>query len=406
MLKAVAIEKDSDQNQLNNWWERVDLNYEGGSLSFANKVVKDICNFEGPTYIYSKARLKANLKRLHQALEDVNIQHQIHYAVKANRHPAILKTVKDTGYAGVDACSPKELELAIASGFKQNQINYTGTSISNRDYQLIANYTSIQFNADSLSVIKQIGERNLFGRIGIRINPRIGLGYNEDLEYAGNGVSKFGIYPDQIKTAFDLAADYGIIIDTIHFHAGSGYLTAQLDAFELLLKTIRPIIDQYKIKHLNIGGGLGIMQSEGDTGLDLERWAKILKLQVGDLKIILEPGDYIVKDAGILVGEVTYIEEKAGVQFLGLNLGMNINYEYAYYQMNLEPVPLNQSNGPLEKYTIAGNINEPIDLMGEGILLPKMEEGDLIAFLNTGGYGASTASNHCMRGDFEEVVID
>ena len=85
---------------------------------------------------------------------------------------------------------------------------------------------------------------------------------------------------------------------------------------------------------------------------------------------------------------------------------MNINYEYAYYQMNLEPVPLNQSYGPLEKYTIAGNINEPIDLMGEGILLPKMEEGDLIAFLNTGGYGASTASNHCMRGDFEEVVID
>jgi diaminopimelate decarboxylase len=406
MLKAVAIEKDSDQNQLNNWWERVDLNYEDGSLSFANKVVKDISNFEGPTYIYSKARLKANLKRLHQALEDVNIQHQIHYAVKANRHPAILKTVKDTGYAGLDACSPKELELAIASGFKQNQINYTGTSISNRDYQLIANYTSIQFNADSLSVIKQIGERNLFGRIGIRINPRIGLGYNEDLEYAGNGVSKFGIYPDQIKTAFDLAADYGIIIDTIHFHAGSGYLTAQLDAFELLLKTIRPIIDQYKIKHLNIGGGLGVMQSEGDTGLDLERWAKILKAQVGDLKIILEPGDYIVKDAGILVGEVTYIEEKAGVQFLGLNLGMNINYEYAYYQMNLEPVPLNQSNGPLEKYTIAGNINEPIDLMGEGILLPKMEEGDLIAFLNTGGYGASTASNHCMRGDFEEVVID
>jgi diaminopimelate decarboxylase len=406
MLKAVAIEKDSDQNQLNNWWERVDLNYEDGSLSFANKVVKDISNFEGPTYIYSKARLKANLKRLHQALEDVNIQHQIHYAVKANRHPAILKTVKDTGYAGVDACSPKELELAIASGFKQNQINYTGTSISNRDYQLIANYTSIQFNADSLSVIKQIGERNLFGRIGIRINPQIGLGYNEDLEYAGNGVSKFGIYPDQIKTAFDLAADYGIIIDTIHFHAGSGYLTAQLDAFELLLKTIRPIIDQYKIKHLNIGGGLGVMQSEGDTGLDLERWAKILKVQVGDLKIILEPGDYIVKDAGILVGEVTYIEEKAGVQFLGLNLGMNINYEYAYYQMNLEPVPLNQSNGPLEKYTIAGNINEPIDLMGEGILLPKMEEGDLIAFLNTGGYGASTASNHCMRGDFEEVVID
>jgi diaminopimelate decarboxylase len=406
MLKAVAIEKDSDQNQLNNWWERVDLNYEDGSLSFANKVVKDISNFEGPTYIYSKARLKANLKRLHQALEDVNIQHQIHYAVKANRHPAILKTVKDTGYAGVDACSPKELELAIASGFKQNQINYTGTSISNRDYQLIANYTSIQFNADSLSVIKQIGERNLFGRIGIRINPQIGLGYNEDLEYAGNGVSKFGIYPDQIKTAFDLAADYGIIIDTIHFHAGSGYLTAQLDAFELLLKTIRPIIDQYKIKHLNIGGGLGVMQSEGDTGLDLERWAKILKAQVGDLKIILEPGDYIVKDAGILVGEVTYIEEKAGVQFLGLNLGMNINYEYAYYQMNLEPVPLNQSNGPLEKYTIAGNINEPIDLMGEGILLPKMEEGDLIAFLNTGGYGASTASNHCMRGDFEEIVID
>lgn len=410
----IKIEKGANKKKLKSdfWWQREGLTYIGNVLHFENKPVEELIH-STPSYVYSKQRILENIDRLSQALIGKNLKHSIHYAMKANRHPSVLKTILNSQKVGVDVCSPNELKLALDIGFAPNQINYTGTSISKYDYAQIALCKGIRFNADSLSVIRQIGTQNIFDTIGIRINPQIGLGYNESLEYAGNNVTKFGIYSDQIQKAFELAKNYNIEIDTIHFHVGSGYLNDQLPKMELLLENLKDLIKTYDIKRLNIGGGLGVPQQKDDVPLDLDKWSSIISNFVHfqcanpDLEIVLEPGDYFVKDAGILVGEVTYQEEKNGIDFLGVNLGMNINYEYAYYKMNLEAVPLtnNTHKLPQKSYTIAGNINEPIDLLGQEVILPLMQEGDLIAFLNTGGYGASTASNHCMRGDFSEIII-
>jgi diaminopimelate decarboxylase len=179
------------------------------------------------------------------------------------------------------------------------------------------------------------------------------------------------------------------------------------------LNAIFEVIDQFltlfpHITTVNLGGGLGVPQKEGDQPLDVEKWATIVGayVQKRHLSLCIEPGDYLVKDAGLLITQVNTLEHKRGQLFVGLDTGMNMNYEPAYYNMNLEPVPLQQvMDGQIIKGYLAGNINEPIDLLSSYRILPPVQEGDYLALINTGGYGASPSSDHCMRGDFEEYVL-
>ena len=118
------------------------------------------------------------------------------------------------------------------------------------------------------------------------------------------------------------------------------------------------------------------------------------------------PGDYLQKDAGALVCEVNTVEEKSGVLFVGVNAGLGIQNLWAYYQTPFIVSPLAPRSGEHRVCTITGNINEAIDILAEGIALPPLEEGDLIALMNAGGYGSACASNHCMRGRFGEYLLD
>jgi diaminopimelate decarboxylase len=147
---------------------------------------------------------------------------------------------------------------------------------------------------------------------------------------------------------------------------------------------------------------------EGQQPLDLDRWATIIAshAQVHRLKIQLEPGDYLVKDAGILILEVNSVEEKGGTTFVGVNGGFNLQNLSVYYHTPFIIAPLQiDHTAPQERVTIAGNINEAIDLLAEDVVLPALREGDLLALLNVGGYGSASSSNHCMRGQFAEYLL-
>lgn len=124
------------------------------------------------------------------------------------------------------------------------------------------------------------------------------------------------------------------------------------------------------------------------------------------MEIHLEPGDYLVKDAGVLLLQVNTVEEKGGKRFVGVNGGFNIQNLAAYYQTPFIVAPLKwKPDAPKEKITLAGNINEAIDILAEDVELPAVSEGDYLALLNTGGYGSASSSNHCMRGRFSEYLI-
>ncbi len=293
-------------------------------------------------------------------------------------------------------------------GFAEEEISYTGTSVSNADLDIIARHPRVHINCDALSTIRRLGERCPGRTIGIRINPQVGAGYHDELHYAGDKATKFGIYPDRFLEAVELANKYDLQVKQLHFHFGSGYLTPQLPQLEQALERTNWFLDQCpEIDTLDIGGGMGVPVTEDRALLDLDRWGQIIAQHAHARRITihLEPGDYLVKDAGVLLVEVNTVEEKGGTKFIGVNAGFNLQNLAVYYKTPFIVVPLIERDAPTECVTIAGNINEAIDLLAEDVWLPPIEEGDYLALLNVGGYGASSSSNHCMRGAFTEVLV-
>ena len=392
------------------WWERADLGYQHGRLHFAGQDLCELVDQAGtPAYVYSWGRVRENLGRLHQALSAHNIRFKFFYALKANRYLPLITSLKMSGLCGIDVCSPGELLLARQVGFAQEEISYTGTSVANADLDVLHRHPRVHVNCDALSTIRRLGERCPGRPIGIRINPQVGAGYNAELRYAGDKATKFGIYQDRFLEAWQLAKRYDLPVKQLHFHFGSGYLTPQLPQLAEALARTNWFLDQCpEIDTLDIGGGMGAPLTEADEPLDLVQWSGLIAqyAQARNLTIHLEPGDYLVKDAGVLLLQVNTVEAKGGTKFIGVNGGFNLQNLAVYYKTPFIPASLQwDSQSPLERVTIAGNINEAIDLLAEEAWLPPLVEGDYLALLNVGGYGAASSSNHCMRGQFVEYLL-
>lgn len=394
----------------NYWWQRPDLEYQKQQLHWTGHPLLPLANrYQTPFYAYNIPRVLDNYNRLQTALLAQAIPFRIYYAMKANRHSSILTALKTQTKAGIDVCSPRELQRALSLGFESSQLTYTGTSLANSDLELVATYPHLALNLDALSAVRRFSP--LVGKraIGIRINVDLGMAYRESLEYSGQETVKFGIYEEQWSDLKTLTETSDLTVERVHCHVGSGFLSDQLERLPLIQARIERFLALFPhIRELNIGGGLGVPQEAGDVPLDLMHWASTWGAFCAkhQLQLAVEPGDYLVKDAGLLITQVNSLEYKRGELFVGIDAGMNVNYEVAYYQMNLEPVALKQPlDGQQLRGHLAGNINEPIDLLAKDRLLPPVAEGDYLALLNAGGYGASTSSDHCMRGDFDSYAL-
>ena len=402
------------------WWERKDLRYNGDNeIIFSGRPLNRLAEKLGtPIFLYNAGRILENINRLQAALDTTGLPSRIFYALKANRFAPLLTFVKTATACGVDVCSPAEVRHALGCGFVPADISYTGTSVSNRDLDFLTRFPDLQLNADSLSMIRRIGERAAGRNIGLRINPAMGTGYaaNELLRYSGEKPTKFGIYASELGDAMSLASQYQLSVNRIHFHTGCGYLNEQLPAWEkILLECLEMIETITTVEAVNLGGGLGVPLSADDQHLDLAQWADVIKRTFGSkpYQINVEPGTFIVKDAGVLVLEANTVETKSGKRFIGVNGGFNLTMEPVHYQLPCEPVPckLRDAKGKsfdgnvLSPATIAGNINEALDVLYEDLLFPEIEEGALIALVNAGAYTSSMSSNHCMRGDFYEYLL-
>ncbi|MCK7595603.1 methyltransferase domain-containing protein [Pseudomarimonas salicorniae] len=389
------------------WWERPDRHYDaGGDLRFAGRSVGALAAELGtPTFVYCAARISQNVTRLRRALDGAGMLVRLFYAMKANRYAPLLRHMRGLG-VGIDACSPNEVRHALDCGFREAEISFTATSLSRADHEAIAGWPDMLLNLDAIAALPPTAERSPGRAVGLRINPAIGIGYadNEKLRYAGARPSKFGIYLDRFSEALEKASHLGLDVVRLHCHAGCGFLDPQRMQLDALYAAIGRFLDLAPgVRELNLGGGLGVPQRAGDTELDLAAWVALLKRHFGGrgLQLAFEPGDYFVKDAGALLTEVTHDETKGGVRFVGVNAGFNLHPEPAYYQRPLQPVPARRAPlaGPA---TVAGNINEALDLWIEDEPLPPLEPGDVLCWLNAGGYGAAMASSHCLRGDFRE----
>jgi diaminopimelate decarboxylase len=392
------------------WWERDGLGRRGDVLVIDGHDAEAIARAEGrPVFLYSLPRVHANLTRLTSALAARDLTFRVCYALKSNRYAPLLSAIRATGRCGADVCSPEELLHARRIGFPEALISYTSTVPSDADLAIVARHPGIWLNCDSLASIRRVGEACPGRTIGLRINPGLGIGYraNRLLQYSGTSPTKFGIYRAQFDEALALAKAHDLEVRGLHLHCGCGYLTPQLPILDAILSEADWFIRRVPgLQHVNIGGGLGIPLVEGDEALDIQSWSQIVARHLGGrVDVWVEPGDYIVKDAGVLVLQVVAVEEKNGVRFVYVDGGFNLHMEPAFYGLPLQIVPCRGGGAPVETVTVAGNINEALDVFATGVALPRVGEGDYLAFLNAGGYGSSMSSNHCLRGSFAEYVL-
>ena len=307
---------------------------------------------------------------------------------------------------GLDVCSPGELLHGLACGWRADEISFTGTNLSERDLDVILAHP-VHVNLDLLSQIRRVGRRGGGHAIGLRVNPRAGAAWKGESEslYSATRPTKFGIYPEQLDEAVALAREYGLPIDTVHFHVGDGYLSDGISDLDRACTIVRELCQRLRdlgchLREVNAGGGLGIPQLPGEEPLDLDAWAAVLADRFGDLgvTVAVEPGDFLVKDTAILLGEVVSVEDRMGTTFVGLDMGWNVMNDHFIYGMPF-PYLLCEKAGaePVKNVTIAGHINEGDDLWAEDYPLPEVEEGDIIACINVGGYNQAMQMTHCLR---------
>ncbi|HXP78230.1 MAG TPA: diaminopimelate decarboxylase [Stellaceae bacterium] len=394
------------------WWQRPDLCYRDDRLHLGGVDMQELATQVGtPTYVCLADRVRGNIWRVSDALASVGVNHRIYYAIKANRSPALLSYLRALGLCGVDVCSSGELMHALACGFPAGAISFTGTSLSGRDLEVLPRFPNLRVNLDSLSSLNSLGRACPGREVGLRINPGIGLGYqdNDRLAYSGAATTKFGIYLDHVDEAIAIADRWGLRIVRLHFHAGCGYLDAQLDRLQDALDAANAFTEHFaNLGEINIGGGLGVPHTSADKPLDLERWAAVIARRFAGrgLLVAVEPGDYLVKDAGLLLTTVTYVERRRDVLFAGLDAGFNLAMEPAFYGLPCEPVAVAPRwDEGTETYTVVGNINEALDMWAVGHRMARLRDGDRVALINSGGYAASMRSDHCLRGEAKEILL-
>ncbi len=372
-----------------------------------------------PLFVYDRARFAESARRIQAALAGTGLPFRVRFALKANPLPEILEVFRGLGAAGtpesigIDACSPGEVERAIECGWRPDEISYTGTNVSERDLDVLLAH-GIHLNLDAISQIERYGRRAPGAAIGIRIDPGAGAGYNEQLEYAGDRPTKIGIGMERLDDAIAAAARHRLRIDTVHFHAGSGWLVDGLGAFERALEPAVTAVERLRaaghaITEVNVGGGLGAPARQDEHAVDLDAYAAVLARHLGPLGVTIacEPGDQLTKDGAILLGEVVTVERRRGVTFVGLDIGWNVNCSYFIYRFAQELVVCRAAGAErTETVTIAGHINEAGDVFAEDYPMPPVEEGDMVALLNAGGYLQAMSSTHCLRPMGEAVFLD
>jgi diaminopimelate decarboxylase len=401
------------------WWRRPGLESRDGRLTICGEDAEALARRHGtPLFVYDRRRYAENARRLQDAAARAGIPFRLRFALKANPLPEVLEVFRGLGSpgspdaVGIDACSPGEVLRALECGWRADEISYTGTNVSERDLDVLLEH-DVHVNLDAISQLRRYGRRAPGRTIGLRIDPGTGAGYRAHLEYSGRP-TKFGIGLDRLAEAMNVVCEHDLTIDTVHFHAGSGWLGDGLDAFEAaLVRAVEAtewlIAAGEPIGEVNVGGGIGVPARDDETPVDLDAYAAILARHLGPLGVVIaaEPGDYLSKDAAILLGEVVTVEERGGVTFVGLDLGWNLNCAYFIYGYLQEILPVSAVDAPrTEVVTVAGHINEASDVFAEDYQMAPVVEGDIVALLNAGGYHQAMSSTHCLRPQGNAIFLD
>jgi diaminopimelate decarboxylase len=390
------------------WWARPGLDVRDGRLAIAGRDAESLAREHGtPLYAYDLVRAEEQAMALKDALDSAGVRGIVRFALKAQREPEFLRFLRDrVPFVGIDACSPGELRYALDQGWRPHEISYTGTNLSDEDLSQILP-TGCHLNVDLLSQLERVGRLAPGSMVGVRVNPRTGATYlgGEGSAYAGSKPTKFGIYPETLDEAIEIARRHELSIRTVHYHSGYLYLNDSLGFVEETVRRVaaatRHLQDAgFPVVEVNTGGGLGVPFRPGDEPLDLDAWARIMARHFGplDVAVATEPGEFIAKQTGVHLAEAVTVEDRDGTTFVGLNTGWNVANEHFVYKIPFHPILCRAADAePAYSVTVSGHINEGPDLFAEDYPLPEVREGDIVAIPNVGAYNASMTSVHCLR---------
>ena len=387
--------------------------YKNEQLYVEDLPVKQLAEeFGTPLYIYSRATLERHWHAFDSTLGEH--PHLICYAVKANSNIGILNVMAKLG-SGFDIVSQGELERVLAAGGEASKVVFSGVAKSRAEIMRALEVGIRCFNVESVAELHHInqiaGEMGKVAPISLRVNPDVDA-HTHPYISTGLKENKFGVSVDEAREVYKLAATLPHVkITGMDCHIGSQLTELQpfLDATDRLIRLMEQLKeDGITLKHLDLGGGLGVIYTD-ETPPHPSDYATALlnKLKdYEDLEIILEPGRAIAANAGILVAKVQYLKSNESRNFAITDTGMNDMIRPALYEAYMNIIEIDRTLGREKAiYDVVGPVCETSDFLGKQREL-AIAEGDYIAQRSAGAYGASMSSNYNSRPRTAEVLVD
>lgn len=366
-----------------------------------------------PLYVYAASVIRSRYRAIADAFADT--RPLIAYAVKANANLALLRLVRALG-GGVDVVSEGELYRARLAGFPPETIVFSGVG-KTRDELVQALTTGVYAaNAESADEVAELARlaraAGTRPRVGLRINPMVEPHTGHAYIRTAGSESKFGLPWAQARELFRRYRDCpDLHLAGLHVHLGSQIL--DLEAFDLAAQAIARWIDELRgerlqLEYVDLGGGLGVRYRDDEPEPHPSELAAIVRrhLPVGELRLILEPGRYIVAPAGVLLTRVLYVKENGARKFVIVDAGMNDLLRPSHYESYHRIELVEDGERPRECVDVVGPVCESGDFLARARSLPAVRPGDLLAVMTVGAYGFVMSSNYNQRRRPAEILVD
>lgn len=384
-----------------------------GGLSCEGVPLERVAHEVGtPTYVYSTAMVRDRFLRLDEAIAE--LPHRIHYTLKANSNAGLLRLLRELG-AGVDVVSGGELYRALRLGFTGDDIVFGGVGKTDKELREAVRAGVKLVNAESEAEVRALGriagEEGTTARVGLRVNPEVTVDSSHRYIKTGERGAKFGIPFDEVLDVARVAASLpNVALHGLDMHIGSQLF--RVDPYVDGVERLTGLLDSIRgegidtLRYLDIGGGLGVSYSD-EVSPDLGRFARALVKRVvpTGLTLLMEPGRFIVGNAGVLLTRVLYRKHSGGRDFLITDAGMTELIRPSHYDAyhRIESV---RPNGQSMTADVVGPICESGDFLALGREMDDASAGDLLAVHDVGAYGYVMASNYNTRPRGAEVLVE
>ncbi|MFP4313243.1 MAG: diaminopimelate decarboxylase [Alphaproteobacteria bacterium] len=369
-----------------------------------------------PCYVYSASVIRGQYNALKNAMGKAlpsDKQPLLCYACKANTNIALLKLLQTLG-SGLEIVSEGELAKGLKAGFSGDQIISTSFGKVDAEIKACLNAGIHQLNIESVPelyhVDKVAGEMDKTAQVVFRLNPNVTGGGHHKIS-TGRKRDKFGLSAERILDIYKIAQELDHIEPvglSVHIGSQVSNVAAFKPAFEKLADMVKTLRAQgYSVERLDIGGGFPIIYND-EKLLDLEEyanWVRDIILPL-DVEIQMEPGRYMVGNAGILLSQATYIKETGERDFLVLDAGMNDLIRPTLYEAYHKIGPLDNLDRPQKTYDVVGPICESGDIFAENRNMPEIKGGEYAGIYSAGAYGFAMASNYNTRPLPPEILVD